>query len=361
MAAPPGNLAMSALEFTGERFIPGTQGEIWIEHWHRYHFASRWAAGKRVLDVACGAGYGTALLARTAASAAGADISAEAVDYAKSAYPGQANLEFACAPCTQLPFADASFDVAISFETVEHITEQEAFLAELARVVKPGGLLLLSCPNKREYSDKRSFKNAFHVKELYRDELAKLVGAHFPEMAWYGQRPSFFSLIAPEGEGPSRGEVFEVEEAHPAEAARKLAEPLYFLVVASRDRAALVALEPAVSVFSDRDEWVHRDYEKVMKNLEITVARGEALEDQVRSREVSIAELQRDVRALREAMHEREAREASIAATREAELAAKERALAVKDAELAKRRGVAGWLRQPLAWLRDRLLGPPRG
>ena len=45
------------LPFTGERFVPGTPGEIWVEHWHRYHFASRWAAGRRVLDVACGEGY----------------------------------------------------------------------------------------------------------------------------------------------------------------------------------------------------------------------------------------------------------------------------------------------------------------
>ena len=62
----PTDLAVDDLPFTGERFVPGTKGEIWIEHWHRYHFAARWAAGKRVLDVACGEGYGTALLARVA-------------------------------------------------------------------------------------------------------------------------------------------------------------------------------------------------------------------------------------------------------------------------------------------------------
>ena len=55
-----------ALTFTGERFIPGTRGEIWMEHWHRYHFASRWVEGKRVLDIACGEGYGSALLAQAA-------------------------------------------------------------------------------------------------------------------------------------------------------------------------------------------------------------------------------------------------------------------------------------------------------
>ena len=186
------------LAFTGERFVPGTRGEIWIEHWHRYHFAARWCAGKRVLDVACGEGYGSALLARHAAHVTGADISPEAIAHAKRyARPRQRRIRLRAVH--RLPLADASVDVAVSFETIEHIAEQAAFLDELARVLKPDGVLILSCPNKLEYSDKRGFANEFHVKELYREELAKLVGARFPHMDWYGQRPSFFSVIAPEG------------------------------------------------------------------------------------------------------------------------------------------------------------------
>ena len=75
----------SDLPFTGERFIPGVPGEIWLEHWHRYHFAARWAMGRRVLDVACGEGYGTALLARTAAQVTGVDISTQAIGHAQAA------------------------------------------------------------------------------------------------------------------------------------------------------------------------------------------------------------------------------------------------------------------------------------
>ena len=73
---------MNDLEFTGERYLPGVAGEIWMEHWHRYHFAASFVAGKRVLDVASGEGYGSALLARTAAHVTGADLSAEAVAHA---------------------------------------------------------------------------------------------------------------------------------------------------------------------------------------------------------------------------------------------------------------------------------------
>ena len=67
------------LEFTGERFIPGTPGEIWHEHWHRYHFAAPLVAGLAVLDVACGEGYGSALLATRAATVTGADAAEDAL------------------------------------------------------------------------------------------------------------------------------------------------------------------------------------------------------------------------------------------------------------------------------------------
>jgi len=279
------------LAFTGERFIPGVKGEIWIEHWHRYHFAARWAEGRRVLDVACGEGYGTALLARVATHATGADISAAAVGHAQRVYASLPNAEFVCAPCTRLPFADASFDVAVSFETVEHIAEQEAFVAELARVVKPEGVLLLSCPNKLEYSDKRGFTNEYHVKELYREELARLLAARFPHAAWYVQRPTFYSVIAPEAAlSPAPvGQLLEISESQPAAAAAALSSPLYFLVVASRRREALDALPSAVSVLADRDDWVRRDYEKVMRMLEASAAHGEALRAQLAARDAAPA------------------------------------------------------------------------
>src|SRR5215470_10731138 len=121
---------MSELPFTGERFVPGVKGEIWVEHWHRYHFALRWAEGRRVVDVACGEGYGTALLARRAASVTGIDLSEEAIAHARGAYKELANARFECAPCTRLPLPDGSVDVAVTFETIEHIAEQREFVDE---------------------------------------------------------------------------------------------------------------------------------------------------------------------------------------------------------------------------------------
>jgi ubiquinone/menaquinone biosynthesis C-methylase UbiE len=343
------------LPFTGERFVPGTHGEIWIEHWHRYHFAARFAAGKRVLDVACGEGYGTAMLARVAANVTGVDISGEAVAHAKAAYAGLANASFVEASCTRIPLADASIDVAVSFETVEHIEAQEEFLRELARVLVPGGVLVISSPNKREYTDRRGFHNEFHVKELYREELERLVAPHFPEMAWYGQRPSFFSVIAPQSPGPAAGELFEVAESDPQGVQRAFTAPLYFVLVASRGREALAAMPPAISVLADRDDWVHRDYEKVMADQVRAVERIAFVEKLVDERDQSVAGLQAQ---LAESRGQTAAVEAEIArvlaevrrleADLRATIAARDATIGEKQREIDRRGGLRWWLRLPL-------------
>jgi ubiquinone/menaquinone biosynthesis C-methylase UbiE len=321
MDAPPP--ADDALPFTGERFVPGTPGEIWIEHWHRYHFAARWTAGKRVLDVACGEGYGSALLARGAASVTGIDVSEAAIAHARYAYGEVANLEFVQASCDRLPLGAASVDVAVSFETVEHIAEQAAFLDELARVLAPGGVLILSCPNKHEYSDQRAHVNEFHVKELYRGELEALLAARLPESDWYGQRPTFYSVIAPEAPEEAAGQVVEVEEADPADARRALSRPLYFLVAASRERSALDAIPRAVSVLADRGDWVYRDYENTYRKLRRAEVGIEGLEAQLRDGH----------RVLQQ---------------REAEIVARGLQLSEKNREIVRRRGWRWWLRLPL-------------
>ena len=347
------------MEFTGERFIPGTQGEIWVEHWHRYHFAARWARGRKVLDVACGEGYGSALLAKHASHVTGVDLSPEAIAHAQRSYAGIGNLEFTAASCTRMPLPDAAFDVVVSFETLEHIAEQAQFLAEAARVLKPGGVLVMSCPNKLEYSDKRNFANEFHVKELYREELAALVGARFPEVDWYGQKPTFYSVIAPESTGPAQGELREVAEANPAEAEPALAHPLYFLVVASRSRAALDALPPALSVLSDRDDWVHRDYEKVMRDLGGAAAEREHAVKLVGERDRTIEFMTRDAADYQRIQKELQAAIAQLKADHAAEVAriveerdgllrARDAVIAAKDHEVTRRGGLRWWLLLPL-------------
>src|SRR4051812_28517968 len=101
----------SDLEFTGERFVPGIVGEIAHEHWHRYAFARRFVSGRRVLDVACGEGYGTALLATGASEVIGVDIDESAIAHANQCYQGRGNVRFLPGSAAKLPLPDGSVDV----------------------------------------------------------------------------------------------------------------------------------------------------------------------------------------------------------------------------------------------------------
>src|SRR5512137_2082064 len=101
--------ASPALTFTGERFAPEVAGSIWHEHWHRYCVVRPLVQGLRVLDAACGEGYGSYLLAATAREVVGVDIAAEAIAHARRRYDAP-NLRYLEASCTALPRADASVD-----------------------------------------------------------------------------------------------------------------------------------------------------------------------------------------------------------------------------------------------------------
>ncbi|MEP7157620.1 MAG: class I SAM-dependent methyltransferase [Betaproteobacteria bacterium] len=277
------------LQFTGERFVPGdanAKGEMWYEHWHRYHYVLPLVTGKSVLDVACGEGYGSALMSRHAAQVTGVDISPEAIAHGREAYAARSNLKLIEASCTTLPFDAAMFDRVVSFETIEHIHPQAEFLDEIRRVLKPDGVLILSCPNKAEYSDKRGFSNEFHVKELYRAELDALLSPRFAHKRWLSQRNAFVSLIAPE-EPAAGGESLTVSQTASDQPAPAL-PALYDMVVAGNDAAVITALPLRVSVFSDAEEWAYGDYQatyqKYLKhaNAELELrARCEALSAEV--------------------------------------------------------------------------------
>src|SRR5208282_3283705 len=145
-------------------------------------------------DIASGEGYGSALLAKSAASVVGVDISTEAVAHATTKYQAD-NLEFRLGSCAAIPLADQSVDIVVSFETIEHHVEHDAMMREIKRVLVPGGLLIISSPDKLEYSDKPGYANPYHVKELYRGEFTSLLDAYFKNHRIAGQRVIYGSAI----------------------------------------------------------------------------------------------------------------------------------------------------------------------
>lgn len=169
-----------------ERIVPDEEPPgIVALHLKRYLFAQPYCAGKVVLDAACGSGYGTAELGRVATRVVGVDVDGPAVDYARSRYGG-GNVAFEVMDVSSLQFDGDSFDVVVSFETIEHIRDREAFLREVTRVLRPSGAFVVSTPNV-EHTTERP-RNPFHHVEYERDDFVRLLTPHFESIDLFGQR-----------------------------------------------------------------------------------------------------------------------------------------------------------------------------
>jgi GT2 family glycosyltransferase/predicted TPR repeat methyltransferase len=177
--------------FTGERAVPNAPNmdpRIMQEHWVRYERALPLVCGKRVLDVACGAGYGTKLLAKNARHVVGGDIDFGAVRYSSRHY-NALNAAFAVLDARKLPFADRSFDAVVSFETVEHLHEPEQFLAEIVRVLAEDGVAILSVPLGGPAG------NPFHLSYYQRPHFAAFLEHFFDNVEISYQRGASFSDV----------------------------------------------------------------------------------------------------------------------------------------------------------------------
>ena len=180
------------MEFTGERFIPEklkASDETYQEHMQRYQFACGYFKGLKVLDVACGAGYGTRILSDEAKEVFGVDIDAEAVQYAQAHYQG-GNTHFEVMDSTQIKYPDQSFDAVVSFETIEHIPSPDLFLKEVKRILKPGGLFIISTPNLETVCDGKDVHVPFHVKEFTLKEMLEMLLA-FKKPEVFAQKMSY--------------------------------------------------------------------------------------------------------------------------------------------------------------------------
>ncbi len=235
------------LPFTGERLTSEFGGQTEIEHLHRYLLARHLCRDRRVLDIAAGEGYGSALLAQVATGVIGVEVAADVVEHARANYRRD-NLEYRVGDAREIPVEDASVDVVVSFETIEHFAAHDRFLAEIRRVLRPGGLLVISTPDRDNYSPADQPANPFHALELTRPEFATLLQARFANVGMWWQRPMIGSALMPGPETPAvPGSLcFERRGERHFEASAGYARPLYLLALCSD--APLPALPPSVYI-----------------------------------------------------------------------------------------------------------------
>jgi SAM-dependent methyltransferase len=168
----------------------------WVhrEHVARWRFAAELVPGRRVADCACGVGEGTAMFARAgAASVRAFDVSPDAVAAARTTCATLTNVVVGEASGTALPLDDASIDVFVCLETIEHVVEDRDLVAEVARVVADGGTLVCSTPNRAVTMPGKSLNdppwNPFHVREYSAEEFTALLGERFESVELFGQNP----------------------------------------------------------------------------------------------------------------------------------------------------------------------------
>ena len=169
---------MKSLPLTGERTVPGIPEEnYWLRrHETAYRFALPHVAGRRVLEVGCGEGYGTALLATAAAQVIGLDYDALTIAHAARRYR---QAEFVRGNLAALPLPSESVDVVATLQVIEHVWNHNEFVRECLRVLRPGGLLLVTTPNRLTFSPGLEVPvNPFHTKEFTAAELAELLTAN---------------------------------------------------------------------------------------------------------------------------------------------------------------------------------------
>lgn len=309
-----------------ERFVPELMaGEmIAAQHIGRYLWACSAAPDRRVLDAGCGMAYGTAMLAEAGArEVVGVDLAEEVLSTVREQVPSGVRLERA--DLRELPFDEGSFDLVVCFEVIEHIVDQEAVVAEFARVLAPDGVLLASTPN-RAVSDE---DNPHHLRELLPEELEGLLAGHFERVELFRQESWYSSAVLDD-------ETFASTTTLPGPwtvqkiAAGELGTEQFTIAAASN--AALPTLGGSVALTRDKTgelvKQIRRTHDTSTKRRE----RLKAMQERLNATQGQLSAAQKRLDATQERLETTQKR----LEAKKKRLAAKKKRLAAKKRRLAR-------------------------
>jgi SAM-dependent methyltransferase len=242
---------------TGERYAPELPGELSGERLHWYALASEMAPGIDVLDIASGDGLGAAYLAAVARSVVGVDNDLRTVRGAAARHAAL-NLSFLAGSAIGIPLGDESVDLVVSFERLEGIAEEEQFIGEIVRVLRPHGRLMIASRNKAARSERETRPRALRLRELYFDEFRDLLVDSFADCRIYEQRPVAAWAVHPLGADAGKARLIDAAAGRREPALKPPARPAYFIAACARVRPAGES-ESFASIFVDsREERLER-------------------------------------------------------------------------------------------------------
>jgi SAM-dependent methyltransferase len=236
------------IEGVPERFVPSEMhGQlVEAEHMARYWWATAFCQGRRVLDAGCGLGYGAKMLKQAgAAEVVAVDLSEAVIEVARQAVSDDVICQIA--DLRSLPYGEDSFDLVVCFETIEHVDEQDRVLDQLARVLRPDGLLLISSPNRRHYVP----GNPHHRHEYVPAELCAALESRFQAVRLVPQHAMLASVIS-STEEPQLDNVHIERLVKPA-----IEDEIYTLAMAGSE---LPANSPMVTLtqYLEVRQWIER-------------------------------------------------------------------------------------------------------
>ncbi|GAA2334141.1 hypothetical protein GCM10009854_07130 [Saccharopolyspora halophila] len=338
------------IDWTGERCVPWADDvQVVYEHYHRYALAARFVRGKRVLDLACGEGYGAALLAAEGAEVVGIDIDERTIEHARRNYPG-ADFRVGSITDPDLLADAAPFDVVVCFEAIEHVEDHDAVLALVKSKLTQDGLFFSSTPDTAVYSHDHGNENPFHVRELTAQQYHSLLEDNFRHVAVLKQNVTAGSLLVPfdHGDPDTAIEGVRLQTLEPGEGSwtvRQGVPHTYLLGIASNRQLPKL---PAAAVLTD---------------AALTLARGAEVGSLESERDAAVADVSRLNELYQRSRTESEELKSAVARVEELRKSAEERAdetageLARLTDELQRRERDGERDAARIEWLRDTVAG----